>query len=108
MSVVFERYAIGDEYLDVCYKLWEASWEDDAVVKDRQRGIYADPAKVRDIAHDGEHYKVDGCHLSEPSPQRTPVLFQAGASEAGRDFAKAGILIKANPWAGDAHRQRQR
>ena len=40
-----ERYDIGDEYLAVCYKLWEASWQDDAVVKDRQRGIYADRAR---------------------------------------------------------------
>jgi hypothetical protein len=41
-----ERYEIAEEYVDVCYKLWEASWEDGAVIKDRQRGIYADPAKV--------------------------------------------------------------
>ncbi|MCE2484785.1 MAG: LLM class flavin-dependent oxidoreductase [Desulfurellaceae bacterium] len=82
-----ERYAIADEYCDVCYKLWETSWEDGAVVKDRARGIYADPAKVHDVSHDGRYYQVHGCHLSEPSPQRTPVLFQAGASPRGREFA---------------------
>ena len=82
-----ERYAIADEYCDVCYKLWETSWEDDAVVKDRARGIYADPAKVHEVKHDGRYYRVHGCHLSEPSPQRTPVLFQAGASSRGREFA---------------------
>ena len=82
-----ERYAIADEYCDVCYKLWETSWEDGAVVKDRVRGIYADPAKVHDVSHDGRYYQMHGCHLSEPSPQRTPVLFQAGASPRGREFA---------------------
>ena len=82
-----ERYTIADEYCDVCYKLWETSWEDGAVVKDRTRGIYADPAKVHDVSHDGRYYRMHGCHLSEPSPQRTPVLFQAGASPRGREFA---------------------
>ena len=82
-----ERYTIADEYCDVCYKLWETSWEDGAVVKDRVRGIYADPAKVHDVRHDGRYYQMHGCHLSEPSPQRTPVLFQAGASPRGREFA---------------------
>jgi FMN-dependent oxidoreductase (nitrilotriacetate monooxygenase family) len=82
-----ERYEIADEYLDVCYKLWEASWDDDAVVKDRQRGIYADPAKVHAVQHEGRYFPVHGCHLSEPSPQRTPVSYQAGASPRGRAFA---------------------
>ncbi|MEV4421362.1 LLM class flavin-dependent oxidoreductase [Patulibacter sp. NPDC049589] len=81
------RYDRGDEYLEVLYKLWEGSWEDDAVVADRERGIYADPAKVHEIGHVGEYYDVVGPHLSEPSPQRTPVLFQAGSSERGREFA---------------------
>lgn len=82
-----ERYDMADEYCEVCYKLWEASWEDNAVVRDLERGIYADPTRVHDIVHKGTYYKVEGCHLSEPSPQRTPLLFQAGASERGREFA---------------------
>jgi FMN-dependent oxidoreductase (nitrilotriacetate monooxygenase family) len=81
------RYDMADEYCRVCYKLWEDSWAEDAVILDRARGIYADPTKVRNIEHSGTHYQVDGCHLTEPSPQRTPVLFQAGASERGTDFA---------------------
>jgi len=82
-----ERYDIAEEYLEVCYKLWEASWEDDAVQVDKEKGIYADPEKVHDINHEGKYFKVPGAHLSEPSPQRTPVLFQAGASTKGRAFA---------------------
>ncbi|MFD1039695.1 LLM class flavin-dependent oxidoreductase [Virgibacillus byunsanensis] len=82
-----ERYDIAGEYLEVCYKLWEGSWEDDAVQLDKQNGIYTDPSKVHDINHEGKYYKVPGAHLSEPSPQRTPVLYQAGASKKGRAFA---------------------
>jgi FMN-dependent oxidoreductase (nitrilotriacetate monooxygenase family) len=81
------RYDRADDYLDVLYKLWEGSWDDDAVLADRVARIYADPAKVRAIHHDGPYYQVDGYHLSEPSVQRTPVLFQAGTSGRGRQFA---------------------
>jgi FMN-dependent oxidoreductase (nitrilotriacetate monooxygenase family) len=82
-----ERYRWAEEYVDVTYKLWEGSWEHDALVVDRQRGVHADFAKVHRIHHEGERYKVEGPHLVSPSPQRTPLLFQAGASEAGRNFA---------------------
>ncbi|EPZ45218.1 LLM class flavin-dependent oxidoreductase [Alicyclobacillus acidoterrestris] len=82
-----ERYDIAEEYLEVCYKLWEASWEDDAVVLDRQQKIYANPSKVHDIGHRGRYFSVPGIHLCEPSPQRTPVLYQAGSSTRGRAFA---------------------
>ena len=82
-----ERYALADEYLDVVYKLWEGSWEDDAVLRDTELGIYAAPAKVHPINHVGKHFNVAGPHLSEPSPQRTPLLFQAGSSTRGRSFA---------------------
>lgn len=82
-----ERYDRADEYLEVTYKLWEGSWEDDAVLRDTERGIYADPAKIHPIHHVGKHYEVAGPHLSEPSPQRTPLLFQAGSSTRGRQFA---------------------
>lgn len=82
-----ERYAIADEYATLCYRLWEDSWADDAVQGDRARGLYTDPARVRDIHHEGRYYRLDACHVSEPSPQRTPVLFQAGTSARGTDFA---------------------
>ncbi len=82
-----ERYARAEEYLEVAYKLWEGSWEEDAVLRDTARGVYADPAKIHPIDHAGAYYEVKGPHLAEPSPQRTPLLFQAGSSERGREFA---------------------
>ncbi|MFJ2604190.1 LLM class flavin-dependent oxidoreductase [Streptomyces sp. NPDC087425] len=98
-----DRYEVGEEFLEVCYKLWEYSWDDDAVVRDPERGLYTDPARIRDIAHKGRHFEVPGVFLSEPSPQRTPVVFQAGASSRGRAFAARhgeGVFINAvNPAA---------
>jgi FMN-dependent oxidoreductase (nitrilotriacetate monooxygenase family) len=82
-----DRYDVADEYMEVCYKLWEGSWEDDAVQRDRARRVFADPAKVHPIRHEGRYFKVPGVHLSEPSRQRRPVLYQAGASTRGRRFA---------------------
>ena len=82
-----QRYEIADEYASLCYRLWEDSWAEDAVRADRKSGVYTDPSRVRDIDHDGRHFRVHGCHVSEPSPQRTPVLFQAGTSSRGTDFA---------------------
>lgn len=82
-----DRYAVADEFLDVLYALWEGSWGDNAVRRDRGAGVFAEPSRVRAVHHAGPHYRVDGVHLCEPSPQRTPVLFQAGASDRGRAFA---------------------
>ncbi len=81
------RYDQADEYLQVLYKLWEGSWEDDAVLNDREQRVYAQPDKVHKVHHKGEFYQVEGYHLCEPSAQRTPVLFQAGSSERGLQFA---------------------
>lgn len=82
-----DRYDLADEYMDVVYKLWEKSWDDDAVVNDKRRGVYAEPSRVHPINHAGRHYKVPGFHLCEPSPQRTPLLYQAGTSPRGTAFA---------------------
>jgi FMN-dependent oxidoreductase (nitrilotriacetate monooxygenase family) len=82
-----ERYDLADEYMDVVYKLWEKSWDDDAVVNDKTRGVYAEPSRIHPIGHEGRFYKVPGFHLCEPSPQRTPLLYQAGTSPRGTAFA---------------------
>lgn len=81
------RYDRADEFLEVAYALWERSWDDDAFVGDRASGVFADPAKVHRIDHVGEHFRVAGPHLVTPSPQRTPVVIQAGWSPRGREFA---------------------
>jgi FMN-dependent oxidoreductase (nitrilotriacetate monooxygenase family) len=82
-----ERYAIAEEFMEVVYKLWEGSWEDDAVVADAAAGVFADPSKVHPVAHRGSYFDVPGIALSESSRQRTPVLYQAGTSPAGKAFA---------------------
>jgi FMN-dependent oxidoreductase (nitrilotriacetate monooxygenase family) len=81
------RYDHADEYVDVLYKLWEGSWDDGALLADRHSGLYSDPTKIHKINHSSENYSVEGPFLVAPSPQRTPLLFQAGSSPAGRDFA---------------------
>lgn len=81
------RYEVAAEYVEVLYKLWEGSWEDGAVVRDQQKRIFTNPDKVHEIGHKGKFFEVPGYHLCEPSPQRTPVLYQAGASGAGRAFS---------------------
>ncbi|WOD20428.1 LLM class flavin-dependent oxidoreductase [Paraburkholderia kirstenboschensis] len=81
------RYEVATEYVEVLYKLLEGSWEDGAVVRDREKRVFTHPEKVHEIGHKGKYFEVPGYHLCEPSPQRTPVLFQAGASGPGKAFA---------------------
>jgi alkanesulfonate monooxygenase len=78
-----DRYAGAEDYIESVYKLWEGSWADDAVVADAAAGVFAQPDHVRRIRH-GD---LEALHLSEPSPQRTPVIYQAGTSAAGTAFA---------------------
>src|SRR6266702_7736098 len=82
-----DRYDAAEDFLNASYKLWEGSWEDDAVRRDRSARIFTDPAKLHRVLHQGPYFKVDGIHLAEPSPQRTPLLYQAGTSKRGRAFA---------------------
>ena len=115
-----DRYDRAEEYLDVCYKLWEGSWDDDALLADktfehaRGVGLHADPAKVAKIHHTSANYQVEGPHLSSPSPQRTPLLFQAGSSDRGRQvaaehaeatFSMAPRLSQARDHAADVRRR---
>lgn len=96
-----ERYEWAEEYVEVLYKLWEGSWDDGAVLNDPGANRYTDPSKVHRIRHEGQRYKVLGPHLSQPSRQRTPVLFQAGSSRAGRSFAarhaEGTFIVAFNP-----------
>ncbi|MET4071501.1 FMN-dependent oxidoreductase (nitrilotriacetate monooxygenase family) [Bradyrhizobium sp. S3.2.6] len=80
------RYERADEFLEVVTKLWN-SWEDGALVRDRQTPLFADPARVHRIDHSGKWFNVQGpLNVSRP-PQGRPVFIQAGASDRGRDFA---------------------
>ena len=84
-----DRYDVADDFMNAVYALWEGSWAEGAVLRDRESGRFADPALVRTIQHDGPHHRLSAIHLCEPSPQRTPVLYQAGSSGRGRAFAGA-------------------
>jgi FMN-dependent oxidoreductase (nitrilotriacetate monooxygenase family) len=81
-----ERYAVAEEFVDVVRGLWD-SWDDDAFIKDKQRGIYADPNKVHMLDHQGKYYSVKGPLNIPRSPQGHPILIQAGSSGPGQDLA---------------------
>src|SRR5262249_22961349 len=82
-----ERYVMAEEFMEVMYKLWEGSWEDDAVLRDKGNGVFARPEKIHKVKHQGKYFRMDAYHMCEPSPQRTPILLQAGAAARGRQFA---------------------
>ena len=81
------RYEQAEEFLQLCYKFWEGSWENDAVLKDKKQRVFTDPSKVHQVQHQGQFYQSQGVFQVSPSVQRTPVLFQAGASPRGLTFA---------------------
>ena len=98
-----DRYEVAEEFIDVALKLWEASWEEGSVVADAASSTYADPQRVHPIAHEGKHFTVPGIFLCEPSPQRTPVIFQAGGSSRGVALAAAtaeAVFMNATSKAG--------
>lgn len=107
-----QRYEWAEEYLDAVYKLWEGSWDEGALLQDKDTGIHADPQKVHKIHHRGPRYSIEGPHLSSPSPQRTPVLFQAGSSPRGQQFcarhAEGTFTLLPHPQAAAEYTQRVR
>ena len=82
-----ERCDIADGWMEVMYKLWDGSWEEGAVERNKEAGVLTDPAKDHPVKHEGRYFNVPGCHLCEPSPQRNPVILQPGASGRGGQFA---------------------
>ncbi|MDQ0133886.1 FMN-dependent oxidoreductase (nitrilotriacetate monooxygenase family) [Neorhizobium galegae] len=81
-----KRYEIAEEFLTVVRGLWDC-WDDDAIVADRESGVYIDPAKVRALSHDGAHFKVKGPINISRSPQGQPIILQAGGSGPGQELA---------------------
>ncbi|MFD7522586.1 LLM class flavin-dependent oxidoreductase [Paenibacillus chitinolyticus] len=80
------RYKIAEEYLDVTKGLWD-SWEDDAFVRDKESGVFFDPGKLHTLNHQGEFFSVRGPLNIARSRQGQPVIFQAGSSEVGKNYA---------------------
>ncbi|MBB3896666.1 LLM class flavin-dependent oxidoreductase [Roseococcus suduntuyensis] len=81
-----ERYAIAAEFVEVVRGLWDG-WEEDALVADRESGLYVDPARLHKLNHEGAHFSVQGPLNIGRSPQGRPVILQAGGSDAGLDLA---------------------
>lgn len=79
------RYARASEFVDVVKGLWD-SYEDDAFPRDKAAGIFLDKSKLHALNHKGEHFAVAGPLNIQRSPQGQPVIFQAGESDAGRQF----------------------
>lgn len=102
------RYDIADEYMDVCNKLW-ASWEEDAIIMDREAGIYADPKKVHRINHEGKYFKSRGPLCVPRTPQGRPVIIQAGSSPRGLKFAAqhADVIFAVPNSSGGAAKHRK-
>jgi long-chain alkane monooxygenase len=97
------RYDRAHEYIAVCRKLW-SSWDEDAVVMDREHAIFADASKVHRIEHTGRFFKSRGPLNVVRSPQNGPAILQAGTSAKGRDFAAkfADAIFAIQPRAEDA------
>ncbi len=98
-----DRYDRAYEFVEVCRELWR-SWDADAVVMDRGAGVFADPAKVRRIEHEGRFFRSRGPLNVTRSPQNGPAILQAGTSPKGRDFAAryADAIFAIQPRAADA------
>ena len=80
------RYRIAKEHLNTVKGLWD-SWEDDAFAYNKQSGEFFTPGKLHALNHKGEFFSVKGPLNISRSRQGQPVIFQAGTSEAGRNFA---------------------
>jgi len=92
------RYDRADEFVELTFKLWD-SWQEDALVLDKETGLFADPTKVRHINHEGQWYKSKGPLTVPRSPQGRPAIMQAGSSNRGKEFAArwAEIIFEIDP-----------
>jgi FMN-dependent oxidoreductase (nitrilotriacetate monooxygenase family) len=94
------RYDAAEEFMELTFKLWN-SWDEDALVLDRENGIYADPSKIHPAAFAGNAYRCHGPLNIPRSPQGRPVIIQAGASSRGKNFAAkwAEVIFALQPTA---------
>jgi alkanesulfonate monooxygenase SsuD/methylene tetrahydromethanopterin reductase-like flavin-dependent oxidoreductase (luciferase family) len=100
-----ERRTIAEEFIEVSRKLWD-SWEDDAVITDRARGLYLDPEKLHHINHFGTHFQIRGPQITYRPPQGHPVLMQVDLGDPGTPLstALADVLILRHDALADARR----
>lgn len=98
-----DRYKRAAEFTEIVLKLWD-SWEDGAFIRDKESGYFFDPAKQHAVHHEGPYFKIHGALNVERSPQGRPVIIQAGASDAGMDFAasSAELIFGANETAAES------
>ncbi|MDR6550547.1 LLM class flavin-dependent oxidoreductase [Paenibacillus qinlingensis] len=92
-----ERYERAREFVDIANALWD-SWEDDAIIGDKQSEQFADPDKVHELHHRGQAFSVRGPLNLPRSPQGRPVIIQAGASETGRRLAAETAEVVFTAW----------
>lgn len=81
-----ERYDRAEEYMEICHALWNSAGEG-GIIADKASGIFADPGKIARIEHDGKYFSCHTVAAAPPSPQGRPVLYQAGSSGRGQQFA---------------------
>lgn len=100
-----KRYRIAAEYLEVTKGLWD-SWEEEAFVRDKESGVFFDPAKLHSLNHKGEFFSVAGPLNIGRSKQGHPVIFQAGSSEAGKTLAakEADAIFTGQPTLEEAQK----
>jgi len=93
-----ERYDRAEEFIEIVTKLWD-SWEDEAILMDRDAGLFADPAKVHELNHHGRYFNVQGPLTVPRPPQGRPPIIQAGQSGRGRQFAAkwADLIFTGDP-----------
>ncbi|MFJ8545062.1 NtaA/DmoA family FMN-dependent monooxygenase [Streptomyces sp. NPDC093586] len=83
-----ERYSRAREFLATANELFD-SWRGDEIVADPATGTFLSDAKAGAFVHRGQHFDIHGRFNVPRSPQGRPVIFQAGDSEEGREFAAA-------------------
>jgi alkanesulfonate monooxygenase SsuD/methylene tetrahydromethanopterin reductase-like flavin-dependent oxidoreductase (luciferase family) len=100
-----ERRSIAEEFIEVSRKLWD-SWEDDAVITDRERGLYLDPEKLHHINHFGPYFQIRGPQITYRPPQGHPVIVQVDLGDLGTPLsaALADVLILHHDALEDARR----
>ncbi|WP_367404478.1 NtaA/DmoA family FMN-dependent monooxygenase [Kocuria marina] len=103
-----DRYTHAEAFVETAKRIW-SSWEDNAIADTSHAPAWAGPGGIRRVQHHGAHYDIDVVPGLPPSAQHRPVLFQAGDSPAGRDFAarQTDVIFSGHPQLEDARQFRR-